>query len=400
MPVSTINHAESLASQGRLPAAEAEYRAVLKAQWGTDDAVRALTGLARIAVTMGQHDAAENMLRQAVVIAPDMRSALHKLGDFAQAFARADLQGQVARAQMVLAPDLIDNLLSLINQAATIPSRPGLTSPGSIWTNRIGACWPDRFDDAIIALSRGMFPGPHYLDVLAAIHDGGDVHRYIEIGTHAGQSLALAHNAQRAIGVDPEPVVDRPLSKSTQVFSTESDRFFSDNNMDHVLGGPADLGFVDGLHLSEQCLRDILNLAPYIRAGGLVAVHDCWPPHPAVATRDWTTFLWTGDVWRALAYLVDHRPELQIAVVATRPSGVGLIAGLNASHYADPTVIDSALFAPYTDLNRDLLSRITLLKPDPAALAHWFNSVGVSLNVAQGSQPDQIVTRSDADRIR
>ena len=96
-----------------------------------------------------------------------------------------------------------------------------------------------------------------------------------------------------------------------------------------MLATPIDLAFVDGLHLCEQALRDILNVEQHCRPEGVILVHDCLPISEATAARDHTTMVWSGDVWRSILALRRHRPDLTITTIAADPTGVAVITGLD-----------------------------------------------------------------------
>lgn len=91
------------------------------------------------------------------------------------------------------------------------------------------------------------------------------------------------------------------------------------------------LAFIDGLHLFEQVLRDFINIEKYASAKTVVLIHDCFPPTEISARRDRVTDFWTGDVWKIIPCLKDARPDLQINVIPTIPSGLGIITGLNSN---------------------------------------------------------------------
>jgi hypothetical protein len=165
-----------------------------------------------------------------------------------------------------------------------------------------------------------------YLDVLDRIHQILTPRQYLEIGVRHGNSLALARGS--ALGVDPAPAVDRPLPASTRIVSLESDDFFRAHR-DEIA---PDLGFIDGLHLFEQALRDFMNFERCAAPGAVAIIDDIFPNHPAQALRERRTRVWTGDVWRLADVLHRYRPDLFLLPLDVSPGGFLLVAGLDPAN--------------------------------------------------------------------
>ena len=140
---------------------------------------------------------------------------------------------------------------------------------------------------------------------------------YLEIGTSKGRNLSRVRCARR-VGVDPRP---RGQVKGATLRALESDAFFRDNTETF------DLIFIDGLHLSEQVYRDVLNALAILRPGGLILLHDCHPATEEAQERDEAlvaTGAWNGDVWKTVAYLRQHAPELFCQVIDV-DHGIGVV---------------------------------------------------------------------------
>ncbi len=165
--------------------------------------------------------------------------------------------------------------------------------------------------------------------MLGRIHQRLQPRRYLEIGVRHGCSLALA--ACPAIGVDPAPELDRPLAPTTRIVTATSDRFF-EAQAAAVLEQPVDLVFIDGMHLFEFALRDFMNVERWATPTTLVVIDDIFPNHPRQGLRNRTTRVWTGDVWRLHQCLRAERPDLVLLPLDTRPTGLLLVAGLDAHH--------------------------------------------------------------------
>jgi hypothetical protein len=160
-----------------------------------------------------------------------------------------------------------------------------------------------------------------YLDLLAHIHRELRPRTYLEIGVRDGASLTLAMPGTLCHGVDPEPCIDKPTPRRTTIWSMTSDEYF-----DKVAPpAPWDLAFVDGMHLSEFALRDVLNIERSAHRRTVVLVHDCYPLDERSAERERSTECWSGDVWKTVVALRDARPDLAVHVVDVPPTGLGII---------------------------------------------------------------------------
>jgi hypothetical protein len=194
-----------------------------------------------------------------------------------------------------------------------------------------------------------------YLDLLDRIHRAVLPRGYLEIGVRDGVSLARALPGTRVVAIDPVPVIDRKHARQTRVFPMTSDDYFATRNLLSDLGSPCDLAFVDGMHRFEFALRDFMNVERYAHAGTVVLVHDCYPVNEQTATRQPTTALWSGDVWKLIVCLKDTRPMLRISVVDVLPTGLAIITGLDptstvlADGYAQLTEQYAGL--PYSTLS-------------------------------------------------
>lgn len=173
-----------------------------------------------------------------------------------------------------------------------------------------------------------------YLDLLAMLHHLLAPQAYLEIGVWRGDSLALA--AGPAVGIDPAPQIACDIVGAKpwlKLYQTTSDEFFAHHEAARVLEGAAlELAFIDGMHLFEHALRDFRNVERWSSRFGAVAIHDVIPPDPAWATRERRSQAWTGDVWRIVPCLRDHRPDLRLHVIDAFPSGMLLVTGLDPAN--------------------------------------------------------------------
>lgn len=176
---------------------------------------------------------------------------------------------------------------------------------------------------------RGEVP---YLDALRKIHRLLDPTLYLEIGVNRGHSLRLAKC--RAIGVDPAYRIDRFLPARVTFIQSTSDAFFAGGCAEALAGVAPDLIFIDGLHLFENALRDFINAERIAAPHALIVLDDIIPNHPAQASRERHTRVWTGDVWKLHDILREHRPDLTLLALDTQPTGMLAVSGLKPSSLA------------------------------------------------------------------
>ena len=118
--------------------------------------------------------------------------------------------------------------------------------------------------------------------------------------------------------VDTFVCVD-PLSGKGE-YKVTSDTFFETVKVKSM---NFDLVFIDGLHTSTQAMRDITNALLHLSANGVIAVHDSNPRHRIESESIYYgTLSWNGDVWRAIAYLIENYGNL--LDIATLPFDWGI----------------------------------------------------------------------------
>jgi predicted O-methyltransferase YrrM len=180
-------------------------------------------------------------------------------------------------------------------------------------------------------------PGPAYYRVLHWIHEFLRPANYVEIGVHKGVSLDQARaETPCIIGIDPNPdilpaIARKPPAANARIYELTSDGFFARYDLTQLLGGPLDLAFIDGLHAFEQVLRDFVNLEKHSHDRTVILLHDCIPFDEVTASRERTTEFYSGDVWKAPLALRRRRPELEMVIVRTAPTGLCLVWGLDST---------------------------------------------------------------------
>jgi hypothetical protein len=184
------------------------------------------------------------------------------------------------------------------------------------------------YDDVWLPVADGQ----PYLRFLKRMHQHLQPEWYLEVGTAQGASLRSV--TCNAIAVDPKfQILQENLGKrpQTHLFEMTSDDFFASGAAARL--APAiDLAFLDGMHLFEYLLRDFINAEKLCHKESVVVLHDLVPPSLISAEREWDksrTKVWTGDVWKLAVILKDYRPDLTLRVANCRPTGLGLVTGLN-----------------------------------------------------------------------
>jgi predicted O-methyltransferase YrrM len=192
--------------------------------------------------------------------------------------------------------------------------------------------------------SRPRHQGTGYLKLLRRLHALRRPRTYLEIGTAAGKTLALAHCA--SIAIDPRFRLAHDVRQGVpggkparHLFEMTSDAFFAAHDPTGLFGGPVDLAFIDGMHHFEFALRDFMNVEAHCRPDSLIVLHDCLPVDAHMARRDprdrsrasqsHYPNAWAGDTWKALWILQRCRPDLGIFAFDAPPSGLVVVTRLD-----------------------------------------------------------------------
>lgn len=188
------------------------------------------------------------------------------------------------------------------------------------------------------AILKQSLPGPDYLDWLQWFQTNMKPATYLEIGVENGQSLQYAKLPTLAVGIDPGIQIVHQQETWVKLFKLPSDDFFVQYDLKEVFGGlHVDLAFIDGLHTFDQALKDFINIERYSSSTTIALFHDILPIIPVTANRERNSIIWLGDTWKTIALLIKHRPDLKIFTIPTHPSGLTVVAKLNASNNELPT---------------------------------------------------------------
>jgi capsular polysaccharide biosynthesis protein len=280
-----------------------------------------------------------------------------------------------AQNPFTIDPDRLDALLHKVlptmvtNEAdAPLAIMPGVTAPPTI---RLA---PEVSTNDSVVLPE--LQGDFYQTCLARIHLNMRPRTYLEIGTLNGSTLALSR--ARSIAIDPVFQITKQIPgimPSLFLFQGPSDEFFEACDPKILLGGAIDLTFLDGMHQFEFLLRDFMNTERYCHRDSVILLHDCIPLDLDMAGRDMAQVQartgarhpgwWTGDVWKTVDLLMQHRPDLEITAVDAPPTGLIIVRNL------DPT--STVLSSGYQDLVESYRAR-----PDYPAFLDYIHRLKVT----------------------
>jgi len=165
------------------------------------------------------------------------------------------------------------------------------------------------------------------IDIINQIQKKYNFSKYLEIGVRHTKDCFDHIKCQTKHSVDPG--FENPNNLATYPFT--SDDFFTRlefNQLDLPSNYKWDIIFIDGLHLSYQVEKDILNSLNHLSENGIIALHDCNPflyeDNYTRLVEDYWNQAWNGTVWKAIYKLKTSRSDLNICTINV-DEGVSLI---------------------------------------------------------------------------
>jgi len=147
---------------------------------------------------------------------------------------------------------------------------------------------------------------PSRLEIVSETIQRKKFNTYLEIGCFDNQ--LFNHINISKTGVDPYKGGNIKL---------KSDDFFKINKKKY------DCIFIDGLHTYEQVIKDIANSLHCINQNGIIFVHDCLPNNVYEQNIPRSTYVWNGDVWKAI---VEMRTKKNLQTYTINADyGIGVI---------------------------------------------------------------------------
>lgn len=148
-------------------------------------------------------------------------------------------------------------------------------------------------------------------DIINALIKKYDYKSYLEIGVQNRENCFKKIQCNIKICVDPD-------KNAKADYLLTSDEYFNMNK------NKFDIIFIDGLHHSEQVMKDMLNALNCLHDNGSIVVHDCNPKERIHQVVPRISRVWNGDCWRAWVQLRAKRDDLDMFVVDT-DYGCGVI---------------------------------------------------------------------------
>ncbi len=332
-----FRQASAAHQEQRFADAQAGYRKILKS---VPDEADVLHLLGQSLIQEGRAEQAIRWLEKAVAAAPGNVDAWYDLGLANRKSGHSEEAARAYRGALDIQPDLLNAHLSLVEM---------------------------------------KFPGEHYTAVLQKLHRHLEPETYVEIGVETGQSMALANAQTLCIGIDPEPVISRELPPRCEIFAQTSDTFFEQHDVKALLEQQTvEFAFIDGMHVFEAALRDFINIERLAGPGSVVAVHDCIPLDAVTSARERTTNFWSGDIWKLILCLKKYRPDLNLVSVATKPTGLGLVTGLDPENRILCECYEQivAEFVPlgYDDIAAVENETLNVIENDMQTIINWIGS--------------------------
>jgi hypothetical protein len=207
-------------------------------------------------------------------------------------------------------------------------------------------------------------------DLLAGLHERLRPRTYLEIGVSTGLSLGLSRVP--SIGVDPFYSVTTEIRCDVHLVRTTSDEFFARRHpLAHFPEPVIDLAFIDGMHLAEYALRDLINVEGYTSPASVIVLDDMLPRNreEAARVREYTG-AWAGDVYKLIDTVRSLRPDVVCLEIDTSPTGTVMIlcpdAGSTALAAAYDDTVEAYVVPDPQSVPAEILSRKRAV--DPVAL--------------------------------
>lgn len=237
--------------------------------------------------------------------------------------------------------------------------------------------------DAHSGLANLRMPGDNYLTWLDRLYQFLKPKSVIEIGVSQSASLARVPPPALAIGIDPVPSVLYPLQTEARIYPETSDYFFKHRRREDWLGDePLSIGFIDGLHVFEQALRDFMHLEAYCGPRSIILFHDTVPLDEITQRRTPVTHYSTGDVWKAILCLKYFRPDLDIFTIAAAPTGLTVVTGLDPESRVLEEVYDEAVARfidiPFSTVEDSLETALNIVPNDWAVVQARLQAQGIA----------------------
>lgn len=208
-------------------------------------------------------------------------------------------------------------------------------------------------------------------DIINSIIQQNGFKSYLEIGVCDPSICFDKIKCESKDSVDPG--VEFGMNPVTYPFT--SDEFFKmlgDGELDKIYDYKWDVIFIDGLHISDQVLRDVINSLQHLNPNGYILLHDCNPPDIFHAREDYYVNgqqrPWNGTVWKAL-YFLRANSDLDVCTVNT-DWGVGIVRNQKTGE-SRPDVDFTNSFFEYNAMAANRKSHLGLI--EVSELQDWLD---------------------------
>jgi SAM-dependent methyltransferase len=168
-------------------------------------------------------------------------------------------------------------------------------------------------------------------EVIQRLLDLYEAPSYLEIGV-CDAATFHAVRAARRVAVDPAFMFDvaaagaEPANRNAVYHPITSDAYFAGVGKDEAF----DVIFLDGLHLFDQTLRDLIHAMARLKPGGVIVIDDVLPVSYGASLRDVEESAkfrrmspgpeeakaWMGDVFRLVFFIRDYLLDWSYATVS------------------------------------------------------------------------------------
>lgn len=152
--------------------------------------------------------------------------------------------------------------------------------------------------------------------------------RYLEVGVSRGVTF---HRVPAASKVAVDPVFDFDVAaRQAENSAAEYHEVTSDEYFATVIepGREFDVIYLDGLHVLEQTLRDLMNAVHHLAADGVIVIDDTRPPTYLASLPDRQNYFtvrswlgvddqlaWMGDIYRLVYFIETFCPHLSYRTI-------------------------------------------------------------------------------------
>lgn len=198
-------------------------------------------------------------------------------------------------------------------------------------------------------------------DLINKLIDKFNYKTYLEIGVFKGECIneIKPYGGCWKVGVDPDP-------ESAATCHLTSDEFFNildHNGFEEIKSDfKFDIVFIDGLHLWEQCYKDINNALNHLSPNGIIICHDMNPLEQMYQSRTRYTGYWNGDVWKSFVKIRAERNDVYTTMIEDCDFGLGIITWGNQEVITLDKPFEKLLYEDFVKDKPYLMNTTTLDK--------------------------------------